>query len=449
MGKNKPFYVTENDKKRKETALSSKNKKQTEKKSTQSTTSKKTKLRIPSRLERLIEEYIEYKTKNPYQSPVTLNRIRQYILAQKAGYWNSNPKARYGKGYDVFAYLAYQAPGYLIQFKHILKFLDLKGVLPKDIILLDLGTGPGVVPLATIWYQKERKKGSLTIHAIERSIEFLEAFRFLVPEFIKGTSRIYTGDVQSCDITVQDCKIPDNITVLSCQNVLAELSHLSISEKAIMLMKYCSHVSEEGLIIIIEPAELRHSIELRKLQKELENRGLFVYAPCRMLRQGTCDYETCWSFEELPPMNPTRLMNELADEKDGYRFINQDIKFSFTIFTKRNIQKPLPSGFLNSTTPLSELQDHLGELVNVTGVKMSRDIGNPNFSVFLICDGASITKTYLIIPRVLRNDDVKFAYRAGYGEILTIQNVRVRWNEKKNAFNLVSGVRTRLSATNI
>ena len=37
MGKNKPFYVTEKDKKRKETALSSKNKKQTEKKSTQST----------------------------------------------------------------------------------------------------------------------------------------------------------------------------------------------------------------------------------------------------------------------------------------------------------------------------------------------------------------------------------------------------------------------------
>lgn len=406
-------------------------------------------LRIPSRLERLFEEYIEYKTNKPIQTPNILNRIKQSIQVQKKGYWKDSPDVTYEKGYDVFAYLAYQAPGYLIQFRHLLKQLDTKGILPETITLLDLGSGPGIVPLATLWYYKERKKGKLVIHAIEKSDEFLEAFRYLVPEFMKGSSNVTIGKIQLCDIVRQECDIPDNITLLTCQNVLAELSFLSIEEKSSLLMRYCSKLSEDGIIIIVEPAELRHSIELRKLQKNLEGKGLYLYSPCPHYRIRECNYNTCWSFEELPQMIPTSLMNILAGEKEGFRYINTDIKFSYSIFTKKEMKRQLPEKNLKKYVPLHELEYNLGEWIDVSGAKMSPDLGNRQFSVFLICDGTGYEKTYLVIPKSLHHDEIKYAYKASYGEILKIQNVRVRYNEKKNAFNLISGTRTHVSAMNI
>ncbi|NLV25703.1 MAG: hypothetical protein GXY48_00820 [Methanomicrobiales archaeon] len=405
--------------------------------------------KIPSRMERLIQEYLEYKTGNPVDSPTTIKKIRQAVQTQKAGYWNTSPHTRYDKGYDVFAYLAYHAPVYLVQFRYILKYLDKKGILPNVVSLLDLGTGPGIVPLATIWFYKERKKGRLKIHAIEKSEEFLEAFRYLVTEFIKGSSNITTGLIKACDITCNDCTIQDSFTIISCQNVLAELSHLSVQQKASILINYVKYLSDDGLLIIIEPAELRHSIELRKIQEFLKQSGLFLYAPCPHLYEGECNYSSCWSFIELSPIIPTALMKKLAGENEGYRFINTDIKFSYAIFTKRKIPENIPVQLKNSFTPLNYLEEHLGGWVDITGAKMSEDIGDRNFAVFLICDGASYSKTYFIIPRSLKHDEINYIYKAEYGEIIAVRNVRVRWNDKKSAYNLISGVRTRVSATNI
>ncbi|NLW76117.1 MAG: class I SAM-dependent methyltransferase [Methanomicrobiales archaeon] len=157
-------------------------------------------LRIPSRLERLFEQYIEIKTGKPVDSPQIIEKIKNSILAQKAGYWNKSPHAKYGKAYDVFAYMAYQAPGYIIQFKSILKILETDKVLAKDLVVLDLGTGPGVVPLSLIWYMKEKRSGTLTIHAIEQSEEFLEAFRYLISSFATESS-IKTGIISHTDIS--------------------------------------------------------------------------------------------------------------------------------------------------------------------------------------------------------------------------------------------------------
>ena len=94
------------------------------------------------------------------------------------------------------------------------------------------------------------------------------------------------------------------------------------------------------------------------------------------------------------------------------------------------------------------LEDHNGDWVSVIGTKMSMDIGNREFAVYMICDGSGGHKVYLIIPRSLRIDEIKSARLSEYGEILKIQNVRVRWNSKKNSYNLVAGMRTRISAMN-
>lgn len=414
---------------------------------------KKSYARIPSRLERLIEEYITNKTGKPVDDPKTLGKIRQSILAQKAGYWSSVPYARYGRAYDVFAYLTYQFPGYLIQFREILKKIETRGDLPDSIALLDLGTGPGVIPLAAIWHQKERKKGTLSIHGVEQSEEFIEAYNALVPAFSKGMKNVSLEPVSSGDITrpadTSSQKPPENLTLITLQNVLAELSDLSLEEKADFLMQYLPRLSDDGFLIIVEPAELRHSTSLRLLQKKLQERGLFVYAPCSNIWEKECNPEDCWSFARLPPISPTRLMTLSAGDEETYRFINTDIKFSYAIFSKKERLIPNKATIRKGTIPLVDLEDYAGEWVSVTAAKMSPDIGNREYAVFLVCDGSMVQRTYLVIPRSLRREEIKPAYVARYGDVLSIRDVRVRWNSKKKAYNLVAAIRTHVSVINI
>lgn len=409
--------------------------------------------RIPSRLERLIEEYITNKTGKPVDDPKTLGKIRQSILAQKAGYWSSVPYARYGRAYDVFAYLTYQFPGYLIQFREILRMIDSRGDLPDSIALLDLGSGPGVIPLATIWHQKERKKGSLSINGIEQSEEFIEAYNALVPAFSKGMKNVTLGHVSSGDITrpsdIVSQNVPEKVNLITLQNVLAELSDLSIDEKADILMQYLPGLSEDGFLILVEPAELRHSTSLRLLQKRLQERGLFVYGPCKNIWEKECNPEDCWSFARLPPISPTRLMTLSAGEEETYRFINTDIKFSYVIFSKKERVIPDKAIIRRGTIPLADIEDYTGEWVSVTVAKMSPDIGNREYAVFMVCDGSLVQRSYLVIPRSLRREEIKPAFVARYGEILTIKDVRVRWNSKKKAYNLVAAIRTHVSVINI
>ncbi|HOJ95493.1 MAG TPA: small ribosomal subunit Rsm22 family protein [Methanospirillum sp.] len=376
---------------------------------------------------------------------MTLERIRHSILAQKAGYWNNVPHAKYGRGYDIFAYLAYQAPGYIIQFHHIIKNLDRTGLLTDDVKVLDLGSGPGVVPLALIWFMKERKKGTLTIDALEQSEEFIEAFKYLVPRFASD-SPVTVHQIQQADIRTWNIQKPSSYSMITCQNVLAELSGQSRSEKIEILMKYSSLLSDDGLFILVEPAELRHSTELRVLQRELEKAGLYVYGPCTYLHSGTCNPSECWSFAELPRMQPTKLMSMISDVQNGYRFMNTDIKFTYSILTKKLRKPVVPDAFIRGTIPLSNLDEYIGNMVTIVGAKMSMDIGNQEFAVYLICDGSGGARVYLIIPRSLHNEDIKSFRNADYGDIVKISNVRVRWNQKKGDINLIAGSRTHVSA---
>ena len=374
--------------------------------------------KIPSRLGRLIEEYIRIKTGKKVIDQKTLEKIRQSVIAQKSGYWKPEPIGKYVKGYDVFAYLAYQAPGYLIQFRYILKKLERDGMLTDDISLLDLGTGPGIVPLAFIWHQKERKTGSLKLNVIEQSEEFLSAFQYLVRGFISETPNISLGLIKCGNILDISPDLPDNLTLITFQNVFSELIYLSVNECADIVMKYSELLSDKGFLIIIEPAELRHSTRLRELQVVLMQSGLFIYAPCKYIWRNKCNPENCWSFCSLPNIEPPHLMQLLAGEKNGYRFLNTDIKFSYLICSKTDRSDDICSNIRKDKIPLANLGSLHGIHVKVIVSKMSGDIGDRDYAIFFVCDGTGLKKTYLVIPRALSNNNVSNAFFADYGDIL-------------------------------
>src|SRR5690606_24408560 len=95
-------------------------------------------------------------------------------------YWKEK-RVSYRKAYQVLGYLAYHAPVYLVQFEHILWQVINQGLAKPRMRILDLGTGPGVVPLAVIDLLGRLGNGSAEVYAVERSEEPLEAYSALVP----------------------------------------------------------------------------------------------------------------------------------------------------------------------------------------------------------------------------------------------------------------------------
>jgi SAM-dependent methyltransferase len=89
--------------------------------------------------------------------------------------------------------------------------------------VLDVGTGPGVVPLALTDFLPRVKGCSATIYAIEQSTEQIEAFNHLVPGFTKNSGEVFIGRPVQGDIrTFSPRDLPGPFDLIVFQNVLNE-----------------------------------------------------------------------------------------------------------------------------------------------------------------------------------------------------------------------------------
>ncbi|MDD1672509.1 MAG: 2-hydroxyacyl-CoA dehydratase family protein, partial [Methanomicrobiales archaeon] len=160
--------------------------------------------RVPANLERLIEAYIEKKTGKRWDDPVVLSRLRAAVIAQKRDYWREGEKRRisYHTGYQVLGYLAYQLPVFFVQFQHLLLELAREGLIKPDLRVFDVGTGPGVVPLAVIDFLRRAGGGSATLFGLDASEEHCEAYRFLVPASAGKNPHIHVEPPLCADLRI-------------------------------------------------------------------------------------------------------------------------------------------------------------------------------------------------------------------------------------------------------
>jgi SAM-dependent methyltransferase len=395
---------------------------------------------LPDRLQELIEAYIGKKTGKPWNDPVVLDRIRAAIRAQKEEYWDQarGRPISYRAGYTVFAYLAYQAPVVFVQVEHLLHDLAEDGLLTDRMRVLDIGSGPGTVPLAITDAWNRLSPGRVRISSLEQETENLEAYRSLVPAFASGSPSVSIAEPLQGDLRSLDPDdLPGEVDLLFFANVLNELRELGTGERAALVERCAAVLAEGGTVIVMEPADLENSVALRKISAELIGKGLSLFAPCTTLWSGPCRPDRCWSFREEPPMAPPRLMGLLASSTDGYRYLNTDIKFSYALFrgdrrTRAGFR--VPRGM--KALPLSKIQGHLKHRVNVVVAKMSGDLGGGRGDlVFKVCDGTPQKPVFAVVP----------AYHAGraralvegrYGEIVSLEHVLVRFNPARDAFNL-------------
>jgi hypothetical protein len=394
---------------------------------------------LPEDFESRINDFIVKKTGKPLNDPLTLERIRNAVREQKAGYWRggSSRNIKYRKGYSVMAYLAYQAPVYIVQFEHLLSMLMSDGLLMRNMRILDAGTGPGVVPLAIIDFYRRFPGNSAEIFAIEQSDEFIEAYNNIVipyNDLVPGV-RIHQplqGDIGATEVS----SLPSGLDLVVLQNVLNEIS--DISARVEIISTYAGLLNENGLVLIVEPADLDNSTGLRKTVSAALDKGISIYAPCAFIWGSRCRPESCWSFEEKPSIRPPSLMQVLAACSESYRYLNTDIKYSYAILKKNRVSRmtyrvPRDSRMAR----FSSLHQHLNRRINCAALKMSGNLGDEKTFVYKVCDGTTGKPVFAVLPSYHIADGNRSLIDAAYGSVLQFTAVDVRRNPAHGAYNLL------------
>jgi len=394
---------------------------------------------VSAKLQTIIEQYIGKKTAKLWDDPLVLDRIRKAVVSQKNVYWKegSSRQISYEKGYNVLGYLAYQFPVYFVQFQHMLYEMAQAGILKDRMKVLDIGTGPGTVPLAVADFYKRLEGRKADIYCVELYDENIEAFNSLVPQYAPDTITIHEP-IRSDVRAIQPESLPDNIDLMVFSNVLNEIKDITIEQKADIVLKLAQRLASDGSILVIEPADRTNSVELRRLSIALKEAGLGIYAPCSFIWGSGCSLDECWSFEQKQDINPTLLMHKLAECDEPYRFINTDIKYSYSIIRKDGLTKecyrvPPKAKFAR----FSKIGMHKDKRINVVCSLMSGDLGDERYSLYKLCDGTSRKAVYAVLPWHNVTEDNSIIKRANYGEILELYNVLVNYNKEKDAYNLL------------
>jgi len=404
--------------------------------------------RILPVLEDAIGNYIGKKTGKSLDDPVVLERLRRAVVAQKSDYWKPSAKRRltYTKAYSVLGYLAYHFPVYFMQTEYILRDLAATGLLKPSMKVLDVGSGPGVVPLAIADFYSRLDNASATIFSIEQSEEHIEAFRFLRQAIYPVKGKTTLNNPVPADIrTIGTAKIPGPVDLLVFSNVVNELPEGPDGAQADLVLRFAEHVAPDGTILIVEPAEEVTATRLRVLVQALQDRGLAIHSPCSFLWGTRCDPSRCWSFVRQPEIYPTRLMETLAACDEPYRYRNTDIKYAYVILRKDTTSHPAlripPSARF---ARLSKLHLHLDRQINVVAAKMSMDLGDRKTHVFKICDGTAAKPVYAVLQDYHRDPVNDLLLKAPYGSVLELRQVLVRYNRKHDAYNLLAGKKTQV-----
>ena len=407
---------------------------------------------IPHVLAQSIEQYITKKVGREWNHPVIIERIRRAIVAQKDDYWKPAQKRslQYTKGYSVLGYLAYHFPVYFMQTEYLLMMLARDGLLKKSMNILDIGTGPGVVPLAIADFYSRLDDARATVWSLERSEEHIEAFTYLRNACVPPGGRVSVKPPVKTDIrTIDRVALPDTFDLLIFSNVLNELVDPTTDVQADIVTQLSERLAPDGSILIVEPADEENAIRMRTLTITLLKKGLSMFGPCSFLWGSTCTAPRCWSFETAPAIRLPRLMETLAYCEDSYRYVNTDIKYSYAILRTDTLKRKsyhLSAGsrFLR----FSKLHPHVGKRINVAGIKMSAELGDARSHVFKLCDGTAKIPVYAVLPSYHITPENDLITSAPYGSILELRNVLVRYNRQHDAYNLLVNRNTRINIEN-
>jgi SAM-dependent methyltransferase len=376
--------------------------------------------RFPERYGRRLADLLVERYGPDWPAGESGDDLRRAIRRLKRAYF-AGDDVRYGET-AALGYAIYHLPDYYAAVQYVLDDLVERGLLARDLRVVDVGAGAGGPALGLADYLPD--DALLEYHAVEPSpaAGVLESLLGETGRNVHATvhrERAEEFEPPACDL-------------LLFGNVLSELE-----DPLGVVRRYAEALAADGTLLLLAPADLETSTGLREIERSLAGDGLAVYGPTVRLWPGAEPADRCWSFDVRPDLEVPAFQRRLDDAAAGTgEFVNVDVQFSYALLRADGTRKiafdPDPGRFAR----MAETGQHVTGRIDLAAVKLSHDLadedGNP---LYLIGDGSQRVDHYAVLTReTALNGDLA---EADYGDLLLFESALVLWNDDEEAYNLV------------
>ncbi len=317
----------------------------------------------------------DFRTINEYLNNLPKN-FMDYLISTVNGMYSSNCQINYCNRH--LPYLIYYLPVNIFKVWKPLLDLQTQDLLKSKVEILDVGTGPGSVPLGIIEYYKSLAvcfneiEFELQFTLIEKETEFINIACKMINECIN-----YLPENLHVKINNQYCisvSAKNNYDFLGTfdmvlmSNFLAYGEELNQENGYKIICNFKSNIKKDGSLIVIEPADRRNCIPLKRLRNSVvNNRDLNVYSPCIGVWEVKEKY-SCACFNMVRSYWKLPKIYEFLLKKGLYKGTRPDVPFNYIIFRKDNKKKYDIIKNQKHFVKLCDLKDYLSKKINVIAI---------------------------------------------------------------------------------
>jgi SAM-dependent methyltransferase len=386
--------------------------------------------RFPPEYERRVEELLTDAYGEDWAEGDSGDRLRERIRDIKERYLQ-----REAVEYDdltAHGYAVYHLPDYYAVARYALADLAADGLLPKQLRVLDVGAGVGGPALALADMAEAAGDVLLDYHAVEPSAAADVLETLLSDE--AGTRRVtlHRETAEAFDVEDEvESGGPFNLVLFS--NVLNELD-----DPETVLRRYLGAVADDGTVLALEPADRNTATGLREIERAVTDDGpATVYAPTiRLWPHQSPDGES-WSFDRKPDIEVPAMQKRLDDPAGGMgEFLNTDIQYAYSILRTDGRQAIEMTPGRSNHAPMADAENYVTDRVNLLAIKLSPDLSAEDSNpLYLLGDGSQQVDHFAVVTEAsMLNADLD---TAEYGDLLSIRNALVLWNDDEGAYNVV------------
>lgn len=351
-------------------------------------------------LELLLDE-LEIEKKVPASLDTYLKQLPEDFVEQSIidinNKFNANQEVKYNNFH--LAYLLYYLPANVFKIWKPLLDLHIRSVLKPNLKVLDVGTGPGSVPVGIIEFYRSFahnvKEIDFNLHftLIEAEQKFLDIAEKMILSLRANLppNLNVTIDAVYCDMVTSNYtnELLDKYDIVTMSNFLTPNEGNNKLEAPGIIRQFKKHIENAGSLIIIEPGEKSSCIALKTLRNKIVSaEGFNLYSPCVGIWEERTTYDcTCFgmvrSFWNIPAIYKYLKNKGLNKAK------RIDVPFNYLVLRTDGLIKYQVKTNHIYYTKLADLSSFIDKIVNVTAIIRSVIDHNESRKVtILLCDGS-------------------------------------------------------------
>ena len=378
---------------------------------------------FPSAYERVVDDLLTDAYGPDWEHGESGDRLRERIR---------DVKERYLHGTDVeyddltaHGYAIYHLPDYYAAAQYLLADLAADGLLPSQLRVLDVGAGVGGPAMGLVDLLPD--DALLSYHAVEPS-----AAADVLETLLETTGSNVQWSVHRERAEGFDPEGEYDLVLFS--NVLSELA-----DPVAVVQRYLSALAPDGTLLAMAPADKNTATDLRTVERAVADEGpATVYAPTVRLWPHLTPESDSWSFDRKPDIEVPDLQRRLDDAGPGEgEFVNVDVQYAFSVLRTDGRTRIELTPDRGTHAPMADAESYVTGRVNLLAIKLSHDLSDGEHAnpLYLLGDGSQAVDHFAVVTEPsLLNDDLQ---AADYGDLLSLQNALVLWNDDKGAYNVV------------